>query len=127
MKYVDNSEVLIVAESESGICGSIEMAPYENSVDWEEKILVAFEKGYMEIELPAPLQRQEAGKVMIMKDNDQDKPPVKIKPSLPKVSAMKNQAKNFISALKGEKEVPCNSKQALEDLKLARDYIGLTD
>ena len=52
--YADKSGVLMAVESTSGICGVIEMAPYNNTVDWEESILVAFEKGYVRIDLPQP-------------------------------------------------------------------------
>ncbi len=38
---------------------------------------------------------------------------------------MRNQAKNFIVAVRGDKTAPCTSKEALEDLKVAREFIEL--
>jgi hypothetical protein len=38
---------------------------------------------------------------------------------------MKQQAINFVSAIKGETKPPCEAEEALEDLRMARDYIRL--
>jgi len=62
------------------------------------------------------------GKVTIMRDNSITSPSYEI-PILPNISAMRNQAKNFIAAVRGEKPAPCESLEAVEDLKIARDYI----
>jgi predicted dehydrogenase len=122
--YADKSGVLMAVESISGICGVIEMAPYNNTVDWEESILVAFEKGYVRIDLPQPLASQLAGTVTIMRDNG-NSTPEKIRPSMPRISAMRRQAMNYVSVLKGECRPPCGSREALEDLKTAKEYITL--
>ena len=44
-------------------------------------------------------------------------------PQLPWVGAMRQQASNFLLAIKGEAAPPCEAQEALEDLKIARDYI----
>jgi hypothetical protein len=36
---------------------------------------------------------------------------------------MRNQAMNFIKAVKGEIEPPCRSSEAVKDLLIAADYI----
>ncbi|MGI6203482.1 MAG: Gfo/Idh/MocA family protein [Eubacteriales bacterium] len=122
--YADKSGVLLVAESESGVCGTLEMAPYNTTLDWQESYLVAFERGYIKVDLPAPLASQEAGVVTVMRDNGKE-PPTITRPVMPKVHAMKNQAVNFIAAVKGERPAPCTADEAVEDLKIARDYISL--
>jgi len=38
---------------------------------------------------------------------------------------MLNQARNFIAAINGEKPAPCVSSEAVKDLEIAMDYIGL--
>jgi hypothetical protein len=38
---------------------------------------------------------------------------------------MRQQAMNFVSAIRGEIRPPCEAAEALEDLKVARDYIRL--
>ncbi len=122
--FADRSGVLLAAESESGVCGVIEMDIYQNTLEWQEKIFIGFEKGYINIELPPPLISQQAGKVTVMEDNGKGTP-VTYSPSFPALSAMRNQAANFIAAIKKEKPVPCDAAEAVEDLIVAKDYITL--
>lgn len=124
VKFADKSGTLMAVESVSGITGTLEMASYNNSLDWQESLFIGFEKGYVLVELPAPLASQQAGKVTVMKDNGKDIPSTNY-PHMPKLAAMKNQAQNFLLAVRGERPAPCESKEALEDLKIARDYIRL--
>lgn len=124
LTFGDRSGVLLTGESASGICVALEMAAYHTSIEWHESILIAFDKGYLKIELPAPLARQQAGKVTIMTDNGQS-PPAYTIPILPNQSAMRKQAINFLAAVQGTAQPPCTAKEALEDLRTARDYIQL--
>lgn len=124
VEYADPSEVLLAARSESGITGTIEMSPYQTTVDWHESALIAFERGYIRLCLPAPLAINRPGQVEIFRDTGNGNPET-IRPTLPWVSAMKQQAVNFISAIKGETKPPCEAAEALEDLKIARDYIKM--
>ena len=120
--YADPSGVLLVVSGESGLCGIIEMAPYSTTDDWQEKATVCFEQGWIEISLPAPLACRQAGKVTVYKDNGGG---VYTSPRLPNLHAMKNQAINFIKAVKGEKSAPCLSAGAVHDLEVAMGYINL--
>jgi predicted dehydrogenase len=120
--FADRPGVLLAGESKSGVCVTLEMAPYSTSIEWHEGIFIAFEKGFIRIELPAPLVRQIAGKVIVMRDNGKAAPSYS-EPIMPTSSAMRNQAKNFLAAVRGERPAPCTAKEALEDLKIARDYI----
>jgi predicted dehydrogenase len=124
VKFAEKSQVLLVGESASGVCCTLEMAPYSTTVDWQETMLVAFEKGFVKIDLPAPLVRQLPGRVTVMRD-DGKSPPTTVQPTLPLRSAMRSQAINFLAAVRGERPAPCVAKDALEDLKVARDYIKL--
>ena len=121
--FADKSGVLLVAESASGICGTIEMAPYGTTVDWQEQILVGFEKGYISVKLPAPLMMQQAGQVTIF--SDRHGTPTISQPILNNVSAMQNQASNFLRAVRGEIAPPCDAHEALLDLESAVAYIKL--
>jgi hypothetical protein len=38
---------------------------------------------------------------------------------------MRQQAMNFVAALRGDMQPPCEAAEALEDLKVAREYIRL--
>jgi len=42
---------------------------------------------------------------------------------MPWVGAMRQQAINFVRAIKGEIAPPCEAQEALEDLRVAREYI----
>ena len=125
LSYADPSGVLLSVQSKSGVCGVIEMATFKNTTDWQESVMVCFEKGYINIDLPAPLAVHTSGKVTIMRDNGVVNPSYEI-PILPNISAMRNQAKNFIAAVNGDRPAPCESIEAVEDLKIARDYINMT-
>ena len=46
-------------------------------------------------------------------------------PQLPWVHAMRQQAINYIKAIKGQITPPCEAEEALQDLKVAREYIRL--
>ena len=85
---------------------------------------MVLKKGYILVELPPPLASQHAGRITVMQDNGVDTP-VTIQPHLPRISAMKNQARNFLAAVRGERPAPCQSREALEDLKIAMDYISM--
>jgi predicted dehydrogenase len=111
------------AVSESGVNCILELEPYSTSVDWQEHALVCFERGWVRIDLPAPLAMQIAGTVSVYEDKGWDSGVYS--PMLPNVCAMRNQAKNFILAVKGERDAPCVSSEAVKDLEIARDYIAM--
>jgi len=122
LAYADKSGTLLIGESDSGRSATLEMGTFVTSVDWHESFLVTFEKAFIRIELPAPLARQQAGKVTVFRDNV-DGMPMFSEPVLPRMSAMRKQAINFLAAVRGDAPAPCVAKEALEDLKIARDYI----
>lgn len=123
--YADPGKVLLVGTSESGVTCSIEMSPYVTTIDWQESALVCFERGYVKIGLPAPLASNRPGTVEILKDPGFESTPETMVPDLPWTHAMKNQALNFINFAQGKAQAPCDAEEALKDLKLAKDYIGL--
>ena len=45
------------------IACTIEMSPYRTSIDWQESVLVSFERGYITLDLPAPLASNQPGRV----------------------------------------------------------------
>lgn len=120
----DRRGILLTGESNSGVTVALEMAPYRTTVEWHESVLVCFEHGFVRVDLPPPLARQQAGKVTIMKDNGREAPTYET-PVMPNRSAMRQQAMNFIAAVQGVRPAPCESREALEDLVIARDYIRM--
>jgi len=122
--HADPSGVLLVGHTPGNLCVTLEMNPYHTFHEWKETVLVGFSGGCVQLELPAPLARQRPGKVEILTDGGNGYPQY-VKPVLPPVSAMKNQARNFLAAVRGERPAPCDAADALKDLVIARDYIRL--
>lgn len=123
--YAEASGVLFAGQSESGIACTIEMSPYQTTIDWQEQAMVCFEKGWIRIGLPAPLASNRPGSVEIFKDPGNRSAPQTVIPQLPWVHAMRQQARNFIAAVKGDMPPMTTATEALEDLKVAREYIRL--
>jgi predicted dehydrogenase len=123
--YVHPKGVVLVGQSRGGVPCLIEMSPYKTTVAWDESALVAFERGYVRIDLPAPLASNRPGSVEILRDPGNGAAPEILRPQLPWVHAMRQQAIGFVRAIRGEIRPPCEGEEALEDLKLARDYMRL--
>jgi len=75
--------------------------------------------------LPAPLAVNRPGRVEILRDPGDGVAPVAVTPTLPWVHAMRQQAMNFVAAVRGERKPPCAAHEAFEDLLVAREYIRL--
>jgi len=119
--FADKTGVLLATESQSGVCGTLEMAAYSNSKDWQESVFVTFERGWIKVDLPAPLASQRAGTVTFMVDNGGEA--MTCSPTMPSVHAMRNQAKNYLAAVRGDRKAPCEAREAVLDLKVAKDYV----
>ncbi len=125
VKYAEPSGVLLAVQSDSGVAGTIEMSPYSTSIDWQESAMIAFEHGWIKLELPSPLAFNRPGRVEIYRDPGNGATPQTLSPTLPWEHAMRQQARNFLSAIKGEMKPMCDAAEALEDLKMAKEYIDL--
>jgi predicted dehydrogenase len=125
LTFADPAGKLLVGESTSGIPCLIEMSPYTTTVDWQEEALVCFERGWIRLQLPAPLASNRPGTVTIYRDPEKGRTPTCVSPTLPWTHAMKQQARNFIAAVKGERKPMTTASEALQDLEIARDYIKL--
>ncbi|WP_201000764.1 Gfo/Idh/MocA family protein [Paenibacillus glycanilyticus] len=123
LTFGDRRGIMLSGESDSGVTITLEMAPYHTSHEWEEQILVGFRQGYVRVDLPAPLARQRAGRVTIKKDNASADEALTYEPILPNVSAMRNQARYFLAAVRGDRPAPCTAKEALQDLIFAQSYV----
>ena len=125
LTYAENSGVVLAVQSGSGVAGIIEMSPYRTTTAWEESALIAFEKAYIKLSLPAPLATHRAGDVEVYTDPGDGATPMRSMPTMPWIHAMRQQAANFIQVVKGETKPLCDAAEAVEDLKVARDYIRL--
>ena len=117
--FADKAGVLLAAESASGVTATIEMSPYKTEVGWEESALIAFERGYLKLELPAPLVVNQPGRAEVHTGKGT------FSPQLPPIHAMRQQAINFLRAVRGEIKPMCEAAEALEDLRVSADYIGM--
>ena len=125
MTYAEPSQAVLAVKGISGTAGIIEMSPYQTTMGWQESALIAFERGYIKLELPAPLASNQPGRVEIYRDPGKGKVPETIIPVLPPVHAMRQQAMNYVRAIKGEIKPMCEAAEALEDLRMAREYFAL--
>lgn len=121
--HADASGTVLSVQGRSGLAGVIEMSPYATTLSWEESALVAFEHGYVRLALPAPLALNRPGSVEVLSDPANGTAPLLRRPHLPSVHAMRQQAANFVAAIRGEAQPPCDAREALEDLRVARDYV----
>jgi len=122
--YAEPSGVLMAVQSDSGVPGVLEMSPYRTTRAWEEEVLVAFERGYIRLRLPAPLAVHRAGTLEVYEDPGGNTPPRRVLPTLEWEDAMHRQAAAFVRVCRGA-EPPCAAAEALEDLKILRDYVRL--
>lgn len=125
VNYAAGSGLLLAGESASGVTCCIEMSPYCTTIDWQEQALVCFERGWVKLELPAPLAFTRPGRVEIFRDPGNGVAPRTEIPQLPWVHAMWQQAQNFVDAVRGERPPLCSASDGLEDIRLARDYIRI--
>jgi len=125
VNYAAKSGLLLAGESASGVTCSLEMSPYNTTVDWQEHAMICFERGWIRVDLPAPLAFNRPGRVEIFRDPGNGVAPRTEIPQLPWVHAMWSQAQNFVAAIQGKQPTMCTAADALEDIKLAREYIRI--
>jgi len=124
VKYADRNSVTMTVESDTGVSGLIEMAPFSNSISWQESATVCFDRGWIRIDLPAPLTHNRAGRVQVYSDVEKAEP-YTYEPALPWVHAMRQQAINFVKAIKGESTPLAGPEDALKDLEVTKEYLDL--
>jgi predicted dehydrogenase len=117
--------VLVGTSDDGQITAVIERSPCLTRRGWRETARVDFERGFVQVELPPPLAINRAGRISIYRDGNNETPPQTVSPEFPPLSAMANQAANFVRAVRGEAPPPCDAREALEDLKLAMDFFRL--
>jgi predicted dehydrogenase len=123
--YADKAGVLLAGESASGVTCTIEMSPFQTTIDWQEQAMVCFERGWVKLSLPSPLAFTRPGTVEIFRDPGKGTTPKAEIPQLPWVHAMWQQAINFVAAVAGQRPTLCSTEDALADIQLAREYIRL--
>ena len=123
--YADPSGVVLNVQSDSGIPGLLEMAPWTNTIEWQEAALICYDKGWIRLRLFAPLTTLRAGEVEMNIDSGTDSTPMTLRPTMPHIGAMQQQAANFIDLIRGEKTDLCTAADAKKDIAIADSYIRL--
>jgi Predicted dehydrogenases and related proteins len=124
--YVAKSGRQLSGVSAGGVDCSLEMAPYSSTLEWGEEAFVCFERGWVRISLPGPLAMNRAGRLEVFRDPGNGATPKKEEWQMPSVGAMWQQARNFVAALRGDRDVACcGVPEALDDLRFTREFIRL--
>jgi predicted dehydrogenase len=113
------------AITDGGVTIVLEMQPFATTIDWQESALICFEKGWIKLDLPAPVAMNRAGKVTVYEDPGKGATPRTIEPTMSWFHSMREQAANFIKAVKGEKTVLATAEDGMKDLQVASRYIEL--
>ncbi len=92
MTYAEPTGTVLAVQGRVVWAGIIEMSPYQTNLVVAGIGVVAFEHGYIKIELPAPLASNVPGSVGIYRDPGKGKTPETIVPVLPPIHAMRQQA-----------------------------------
>ena len=121
----DPKGLTFTALSDSGVTIVLEMSTYRTTIDWQESALVCFEKGWIKLDLPAPVAINRPGRVQIYEDLGKGSTPRLIEPTLPWLHAMRCQAVNFVKAIKGEKTPLATAEDGWKDLQTAAEYLKL--
>jgi predicted dehydrogenase len=126
VKYVDPTGMLLVVEGENGVPGVFEFTPYNSTKDWREQGQICFEKGFVKVDLPAPLAINRAGTAELFRDDGGEALPTSTLPVFSSKSAMFSVAECFLAARRGEKTVLSTPEEARDSLVVARDWaVGL--
>jgi predicted dehydrogenase len=123
VRYADAAGVTLSASTPTGVTVTLEMAAYHCRDHWEEAYTLCFEKGYIRLELPAPMARQRTGRVLIYRgaaDVTAFEEPV-----LKSRWAMQEQARFFIDSVRDGKPNVSPAEEAVKDLEVAEQYVQL--
>lgn len=123
--FADENGLLLGGRSESGVTVLLEMAPWHQQVGWNETALTCFQKGWVKLDLPAPLASHVSGTVSVFGDTSDDGAPRLITHPPEPTHAMLAQASAFLAAIRGQETPLCPAEDAVIDLDIAAQYINL--
>ena len=118
----DPAGLTMTVQGANGVIGLLEMAPWQTTSAWQEQAMVCFDRGWVKIDLPAPLAHHRPGRVRIFEDPGGRTAELR-EPVLPWVHAMRQQAAYFVAACRGESTPLCTAQEGLRDLCIAEDYL----
>jgi predicted dehydrogenase len=123
VRYADPAGVTMTASTATGVTVTLEMAAYQCRDHWEEAYTFCFGKGYVRLELPAPMARQRAGRVLIYRGAGEvtafEEPVFKSR------WAMQEQARFFIESVRDGSPNVSPAEDAAKDMEVAEQYVRL--
>ncbi|MBE7464540.1 MAG: Gfo/Idh/MocA family oxidoreductase [Planctomycetes bacterium] len=124
LKYVSRDGLLMVAESAGGVPVTFELHTNRIKNQWEERFTLCFEKAQLDLNLHAPLHRQAPGEVTVRTEGEHG--PVETRLFTGNGWAFFEQARLFTASLRGEAPVLSPALEAVEDLRIAEQFIQLS-
>ena len=127
ISYADPTETILVGHSDSGVPVILEMKNYGLRDHWEETYLIGFDKGKIDLSIPAPMQRQNGGEVVIFhgatRDEDPNKETYWEHPVVKGRWSMLQEARHFVACVRDGVECQSPAEIAIKDLEIAEEYI----
>ncbi len=123
--YLSPGGVVLNGLSQSRIDVVLEMAPWSDEIGWNESVIVCFERGWIRLDLPAPLAIHEAGTVTVHGVGRGVEVNQDFRTEFGPVHAMLAQARRFVAVIRGEAQPPTDAADALLDLQIADQYLAL--
>jgi len=114
--YGDTAEKIIVMRSVSGVTAVLETATYNTTYGWHETAMITFERGRIDLQLLAPAEIQNPGRVSVYTNAGMDGQSTQTELILPPMSAMRQQAQFFLDTVRGQQTPLCTAEEALKDL-----------
>lgn len=125
VKYVDPAGRVFVAVSDGGVTCTLEMVGYGLQNNWDEFYKVCFERGKLDLQLPAPMAHQRCGDLRIYKQSGTDETgqPEVIQPVLPQRWAFLEQARHFVECIREGKPTAAPAAEAYKDLEVSEQFV----
>ena len=120
--HVEPTQVLLTVRSASGIPAAFEFTPYRSTKDWVENAMVCFESGYLRIDLPPPLAINRPGTLEIFSNGRDGSGAARTFPVFGYDCAMREQARQFLRAVRGGTTRLCTPGEAMESIGISREW-----
>lgn len=125
VEYADASEAVMVGRSAGGVTVVLEMKGHGSHRSWEERYMVSFDNGLVDLAVPAPMAQQNGGEVRFYWGGDENNPPRWEQPVMEPVWSMLAQARHFVECVRDGKPTRSPASEAVKDLEVAEQYIRL--
>ncbi len=123
VEYADADGAVFVGRSPAGTTCVLEMPGYGLQSDWEETYRVLFERGKIELSIPAPMARQRGGGLSVFTAGNDRGNEVLSQPVVRPAWAFLEQARHFVRCVRREEQPWSVPEDAVKDLEVAEQYV----